>query len=649
MQVLIRKFKALQDVTVEVPAIIEGGNALGKTTILEAIAFVLTGKDLTGSTFEEVYDFRADLHDAIADVEYTDKYGNKYRRVVRPQFQTNRQGEEKIKVLRNTQCYYNDIECNDYAEEFKDFLTLGTSWLFVQKQDTQRKVFIDLLKRELPTFDLSQNQALLKQLQKQSNAARNELEVLNAAKIIDVEVPEITIDDSEYQSAIAAMKDATEQAQAVKAANQAAIDQHNKAYSNTVELLESRKQKVASIKRHQEELNAQLTEWENKGVMLGGVFDLTDIKEKIELYKGRLETLVAFDSLEDAYQANLTHPVIQENIAKIAEINKRTFVFDDKTQGSNCPFNNQYCEIANTYAEKAARKQFELQNEEEKEALKIQNRNILTRILNDNNAAFNSVRSEVEELEKTLAQYTARNAETEKRNKQLLAELKAQKEAEIEKIKIGLQLSKNTLIDAEEKVAVQEQVLAGIQGREVELQQVAEATISDELAERHRLYTEQYEAKLSAEAVNKHNEKLRAENETEREKKRAAIMELTERITALKQAISDYFANLANVITEKFAGQYKIELKLQEYVITNDDYKDCFRVIANGKEYPHGCNGAMQKNVECQLLNGLQKLAGYNGLTVIDNAEANTTIPLDTLELNAVVAKATENKELTLK
>ena len=86
MKIKITKFKTIENLTIEVPAQINGGNGLGKSTILEAISFVLTGKNLDGKEFEQVYDNRVDLHDAIADVSYFDNYGNEFQRIVKPIF-----------------------------------------------------------------------------------------------------------------------------------------------------------------------------------------------------------------------------------------------------------------------------------------------------------------------------------------------------------------------------------------------------------------------------------------------------------------------------------------------------------------------------------------------------------------------------------
>ena len=82
MKVLIHKFKRHVDRTINVPCELSGANEIGKTTILEAISFCLTGKDLQGSTFSQIYDNRQSLSEAIADVSFYDSYGNEYRRTV---------------------------------------------------------------------------------------------------------------------------------------------------------------------------------------------------------------------------------------------------------------------------------------------------------------------------------------------------------------------------------------------------------------------------------------------------------------------------------------------------------------------------------------------------------------------------------------
>jgi len=122
-----------------------------------------------------------------------------------------------------------------------------------------------------------------------------------------------------------------------------------------------------------------------------------------------------------------------------------------------------------------------------------------------------------------------------------------------------------------------------------------------------------------------------------------------EKIVTLTEEISSYFSNLSGIIQQEFAGDIKIDVELLKYVMSQDEYKDCFKITANGKVFPYECNGALQNNVKMQILFNLQRLKGYTGVTVMDNCEANTTQPINTLGLNCVLAFATNDNELIIK
>jgi len=166
MKIYIKKFKTIENLEVKIPSQINGGNGLGKSTILEAISFILTGKDLNGSEFRQIYDNRQDLHDAIAHVSYFDNYGNECQRIVQPIFQTNRSGIEEIKIKRSTECRKNGIACNDFSDDFVDFYKFGTDYFFNQKEDVQRSIFIDILKNKLPDYDVNSASLELKELKR---------------------------------------------------------------------------------------------------------------------------------------------------------------------------------------------------------------------------------------------------------------------------------------------------------------------------------------------------------------------------------------------------------------------------------------------------------------------------------------------------
>ena len=108
--------------------------------------------------------------------------------------------------------------------------------------------------------------------------------------------------------------------------------------------------------------------------------------------------------------------------------------------------------------------------------------------------------------------------------------------------------------------------------------------------------------------VNENNVKLIAERSSEIKTKQANLLQIIEQITELTQAISDYFSNLSNIVKTEFAGEIEIDVELLEYVMSKDEYKDCFKITANGKTFPYECNGALQNNVKLQILANLQRL-----------------------------------------
>ena len=126
-------------------------------------------------------------------------------------------------------------------------------------------------------------------------------------------------------------------------------------------------------------------------------------------------------------------------------------------------------------------------------------------------------------------------------------------------------------------------------------------------------------------------------------------MEVDTEIIKLQSEITDYFSNLTDVVDKEFSGKIKIGVELQEYVISKDEYKDAFKITADGKVFPSECNGALINNTKLQVLATLQRLKGYNGITIMDNAEANTTQSIEPCGLNLVIARATEDKELVIK
>ena len=342
MKIYIHKFKTIENIEIVIPATISGGNGTGKTTILEAVSFCLTGKNFDGSTFEQVYDNRVELKKAVADVSFFDNYNNEFRRIVKPVYEYNKSGKEVLKTKCSTQCYKNGIEVSDYAKEFSDFLLYGNDYIFNQNESTQREIFINALKKQLPYFDL-----------------KSELETLK------------------------------------------------------------------TLKKHEK-----------------------SIMDKIKFLNAFIEEIL--NTKHDCFH--------KETIYGISRIKQ----------------------------------------------------------------------NEIEDKQKEL-------------------------------------------FEASTKVVNQE------------------------------------------------------------------------------KKISDFYANLSDSIFQYFSGEIEIRAKLSEYIISKDEFVDCFKLTANGKHFPYECNGALINNVKLQILAGFQKLANYNGITLMDGCEANTSQPINTCGLNTVLTYATFDELLTIK
>ena len=387
MKLKILKFKTIENNTIEIPAQILGGNGLGKSTILEAFSFCLTGKNLEGKEFEQVYDNRIDLHDAIAHVSFTDAYGNEFERIVAPTYQTTRAGVEELKIKRSTRCLKNGIEVNDYSDEFSDFLKFGTDYFFNQKEDVQRSIFIDLLKNKMPDYDVKSASLKLKELKKaQKNAVddvKSKNEQLKAVK--DVEVS--TIDTN-----IAALN--TEYLKLAEVDNSKLVAEINKRNNDLMMNHFNAKTQIQNdISRCKIAIERTISDIESIKVKLEAakcakfepkqLQDAEDLKLIYAQLSIKLQELEYFDSLE-AYATKhfSSNPVLVENQFKIEQLMATVFVAIIDDNSNNCPLSGAFCETAKLHSEKAQMIKFDANINQQIESLKSQNRQILSKEMN---------------------------------------------------------------------------------------------------------------------------------------------------------------------------------------------------------------------------------------------------------------------------
>lgn len=653
MKIQINKFKSLENLTFSIPCQIVGGNGLGKSTILEAISFALTGKNLDGKEFEQVYDNRVDIHDAIADASYFDNYGNEFQRIVKPVFQTNRAGIEEIKIKRSTECRKNGIVVNDFSDEFQDFYKFGTDYFFNQKEDVQRSIFIDILKSKLPDYNVNAAALKLKELKKSQKIEVDLVEDLqNANKNTkDVEVPVIPADIEKFNDEYLSLA-SVDNSEAVSEINKKNNEKQSIYLKNKSELSQSISDTEIQIGKVKSSIETETELLENvkKSVFVPKVEESCEsLVNEVGLLSKKIEKLQYFESLEvyaSLYFDN--NPILVENRTKISEILAEQFVYVPNAESGNCPISGKHCGTAERSSEVSAKYKFDADVNTRVTALKAKNREILEKEMAAVNREYNAVKSDLQEAERKLNRVVESNKLVESDNalKEMGFEMQKKEEVlTISKKIIELETEFKSL--SKQLTEKQTELSALIEPPPEKLPESVE--ISEELKTAHAEFERINEQIIGANAINANNAKLIESRSTEIKLKQASLLQIIEKITTLTTEISDYFSNLATIVKQEFAGDIEIDVQLLEYVISKDEYKDCFKITANGKVFPYECNGALQNNVKMQVLANLQRLKGYTGVTVMDNCEANTTQPVNTCGLNCVLAYATLENELIIK
>jgi hypothetical protein len=652
MKLLIKKFKALENLTIEIPAIVSGGNGLGKSTILEAISFCLTGKDLQGNEFKQVYDNRVDLHDAIANVSFFDNYGNEFQRIVTPIYSISRSGVEELKIKRSTQCLKNGIEVNDYSDDFSDFLKFGTDYFFNQKEDIQRSIFIDLLKSKMPDYDVKTSSLKLKELKKaQKNAVddvKSKNEQLKSVKDVEVSSidPEIIKLNSEFLKL--SEVDNSKLISEINKRNNDLMNHYAIVHGGLNTLINQIQINLITQENNLKQVIEKIKTIESSEFIPNKLASIDQQSDLIFELKNKLESFEYFESIEK-YAAKYfdKNPVLVSNAEKIKELSETQFIVPEETSGA-CPLSGEICETAKLHAISAEKLRFNNDILSQVSDLRAQNRNILTKEMQDNNLKYLNVKSELERVENELKEITARNENIRKNNDMISKVFEQDKSGTLSKLyseKSELETKINELTKQlpEKQVQLSELV-------EPIFEKLPESLeISEELKQAHEIFEIESKKIIGQNAINENNVKLRKQYTNEIKQLQANLFTIGEQITILNAEISDYFSNLNNVVKSEFSGEIDVDVELLEYVISKDEWKDCFKITANGKVFPYECNGALQNNLKLQILSTFQRLKDYKGITLLDNAEANTTQPINTCGMNCILAFATNEKELTIK
>jgi len=646
MKVLIRKFKRLENLTVNVPAEITGGNGIGKTSILEAISFVLTGKDQNGKEFAQVYDNRVDLHDAIADVSYFDDYGNEFRRVVEPTFTTSRSGEETLKIMRSTRCTKNGIDTNDFSGEFNDFYKFGTDYFFNQKETDQRAMFIDLMKSLLPSYDVAEAQLKLKSLKKTQRDTQSDITIERKALkgIQDVEIKEIPAEiealENEYQNLIKSSSDNQALISEINQQNNALLSDYRKHQSDLEFKLQTTKFNLKNSQNEIERLTATLNHTIETNFNGYEETDTSSLNDMLKSANSKLNELTYFTDLNEFAKIHArSNPIVSENMERMKRLRYAT--------PDNLPEGEELTDVCSSCGV-ASQKVLDNGIKNIIDGLKAENKQILEAEMRAVNGVYLTLKDERDRLQAQLNRIEEQNRKNVENAEKLKRAFDIKKTNQIDELKKEISIQEKNIITFEAEISDLEKQLADLQ--EPKMKELpTELSISDELLEAHTQYQNLRDEIVGAKAVNKNNEDIKAKKEIEIQKFRDLLMEVDTEIIKLQSEITDYFSNLTNVVDKEFSGKIKIGVQLQELIISKDEYKDVFKITADGKVFPHECNGALINNTKLQVLATLQRLKGYNGVTIMDNAEANTTQPIEPCGLNLVIARATSDKELIIK
>jgi len=611
MKILIRKFKRLENLELKVPAEIIGGNGVGKTSILEAISFVLTGKDQNGKEFAQVYDNRVDLHDAIADVSYFDDYGNEFRRVVEPIFTTSRSGGETLKILRSTRCTKNGIDVNDFSDEFNDFYKFGTDYFFNQKETDQRAMFIDLMKSLLPKYDVAEAQLKLKSLKKTQRDTQADITIERKAlkAIQDVEVKEIPADlealENEYQNLIKSSSDNQRLIAEINRENNKLLSEYRNAKSNLELKIQSNKLNLKNSQNEIQRLSDTLKQVESTSFNGYEETDTSALKEMLNEANSKLAKSEYFTDLNEfakLYAKN--NPIVSANMVRIKRLRDAT--------PDNLPEGEELTDVCSSCGV-ASQKVLDNGIKNIIDGLKAENKQILEAEMRAVNGVYLTLKDERDRLQAQLNRVEEQNKKNAENAEKLKRAFDIKKANQIEELKKEIALQEKNILAFEAEISSLEEQLANLQ--EPKMKELpTELTISDELQEAHNEYQKLRDEIVGAKAVNKNNEYIKAKKEAEIQKMQALLMEVDTEIIKLQEEITDYFSNLTDVVDKEFSGKIKIGVELQEYIISKEEYRDVFKITADGKVFPHECNGALINNTKLQVLATLQRLKGYNGV-----------------------------------
>ena len=505
----------------------------------------------------------------------------------------------------------------------------------------------------MPSYDIITAQKKKKELKKAQDVDLERVEELKSLieNTKDVEVPTIPADIRRQNDEYLALSSA-DNSEAVAIINQKNNEAQAIYLRHKSDLSQSTSDTEIQINRAKSSIETETELLDNvkRSVFIPKAVEPTkELEVKVMELQNELGSLKYFEKIENYAELFFdNNPVLVENRTRISEILAEQFIYVPNAESGNCPISDEYCGTAERSSEVSARHKFDFYMNTKAAALKTQNREILEKEMADTNREYNAVKSDLQEAERRLNRVIEENKFVESENHSKGVQFKIDNDKSIKETSNKINYFESELTRLSKQLTEKQTELSElIEPTPEKLPESVE--ISEELKAAHSEFEVINEQLIGAKAINANNTKLIESRTAEISLKQANLLEIIEKITKLTTEISDYFSNLATVVKQEFAGEIELDVQLLEYVMSRDEYKDCFKITANGKVFPYECNGALQNNVKIQVLANLQRLKGYTGVTVMDNCEANTTQPVNTCGLNCVLAYATLENELTIK
>jgi len=650
MKVEIKKFGELQDIKFETPIKIEAKNKTGKTTILNAVAWCLFGKDIEGNEMGvRVYKSSESVEEQFAEVNIFFG-GTQFTRKAAPTF--TRGGELKSRVNTELSIDLNKVNQAEW-EKFFNFKTFkGTKLinidlltcnplLFLKLDYKDKKAILNEIavsdNEELRNFDLKTMQDRRKTLQKQLNSNYSEQELIQkkTKDIIDVEIEEISAEivDAREQYLTLSQSDNTELIAKINNENALNLAQR---HSQKREL----SGKIISIDNKIAELNGEIDREEKRVVddILKSKKELKDSEEEekyLTMILANLNNAKKYTDVKTFYSEHKEWLDEKEYIRMILNSISKLKKLEFNGEEANCPITNNACDIAKNNA----RESFEIDKANKIKKTKEDflyfveiEMKYYNRKYDDLEYDYNKQKEKVDKIQKENYAIIEDNKRIEKDNAEIILNFEKTKGKKIKDLQEEVEKLKSKLDDLSNELTTLEQTPVEIKT----LPQTKE--ISAEIRELNAEWERLNEKYIGNSAINGNNAKIRKEYADTLKELKQNYIKLTKEFEKVKAEIFEYIQKISDKLKNIFAGKYELTFELFSETLDGEINDDVCNIYANGQLY---LNEATTVNVGMQILAGLQYFYKKDYTVLLDRAESLNEV--DTYGLDMICTKVTND------